>query len=163
MPCLILHGWIYPLTLARARQGGASYLTRDGMRRAEEASRPDAAGSVPEVTESDSAAGASSPKTSSPAPASPPPSEEQKDFGVTREPQSHMNAPRQKKSQGNSLQPVKAWAWAIHDTKGRYVFCRWAEPSRQQLAKIKPSPEASMIAVWISFRDTMLNPNAKPK
>lgn len=74
----------------------------------------------------------------------------------------HAQRPsKQKKSQGNSLQPVKAVAWAIHNCSQEYVFCHYAEPDTPRLERRgKPTPEARAIPVWISFRDTMLNPKS---
>jgi hypothetical protein len=78
-------------------------------------------------------------------------------------PSASKHAKGQADLSSGSLKAVKAWAWAIQDTKGDYVFCFWAEPDKERLERRKPSAEAKAVPVWISLRDRIFdlrNPNS---
>jgi hypothetical protein len=41
-----------------------------------------------------------------------------------------------------------AWAWVIQSETGRWLVCKWAEPTRDLLLSMpRPSPEARAIRV----------------
>jgi len=48
------------------------------------------------------------------------------------------------------MKPIKAWAWAIKDTKGKWVLCYWAHHNREEMIRDrKPSTEAKLVRVEI--------------